>query len=228
MSERERIEAVYRGYHAGDRYRKRWAPGPGQRLMLDGRWAATAALLARFPIDRARARVLDVGSSAGYEVPRFVDLGFRPESIVCLDLLRQSAAGGRRAHPTVSFVAADGAGLPFRDDQFDLVNQSVVASSAVDVAIRARIAEEMLRVATPGGLVLWYDVRYPSPLNPAIRPIPRRHLRRWFAGCRGEIASITLLPPLARLLAPYSVPLCRILERIPVLRSHYLAVFVKP
>ena len=228
MTERARIEATYREYAGSDRYRKRWAPTPGQRYMLDRRWAVTADLLSRIPIDRAGARVLDLGASLGDEVHRFVDLGFRPESLVCLDLILRSVAGGRRAHPAVPFLSADAARLPFRDGQFDLVNQSVMASSVLDPGQRASIAAEMLRVTRRGGVVVWYDVRYPNPFNRMTRPITHRDLRRWFADCRGTIVSITLIPQIARLLGPLSTAACRTLERLPLLRSHLLAVLVKP
>jgi SAM-dependent methyltransferase len=228
MTERRRIEAVYRKYAASDRCRRRWASAPGQFYMLDRRWEATATLLRRLAFDPARARVLDVGASGGTEIGRFVEIGCRPESIVCADLMVDAASRGRRSHPRVPFLAADAARLPFLDGQFDLVHQSVMASSVIDPGTRAAIAAEMLRVTRPGGVIVWYDVRYRNPFNRETRPITRRDLFDWFGGCRGEIVSITLIPPLARVLAGVSRPLCGLLERLPLLRSHLLAVLVKP
>jgi hypothetical protein len=39
---------------------------------------------------------------------------------------------------------------------------------------------------------------------------------------------VTLIPPLARVLAARSWMLCELLETIPLLRTHELAVLVKP
>jgi SAM-dependent methyltransferase len=228
VSERTRIERIYRQYAGSGRFEGRWASGPGQTHMLDRQWSATARLLRRAGFDPAGARVLDIGASQGQEVRRFLEIGCRPERVVCLDLMLEIMVQGRRAHPTVPFVAADALRLPFGDARFDLVHQSVMVSSAVDRQRRAGIAAEMLRVTRRGGFIVWYDVRYLNPFNPNTRPIGRRDLRRWFPDCRGEIVSLTLIPPVARLLGPVSTSLCDALERIPPLRSHLLAVLVKP
>jgi hypothetical protein len=45
--ERSRIEEVYHRYGASDRYKRRWAAGPGQTRHLDRQWQATAAALLR-------------------------------------------------------------------------------------------------------------------------------------------------------------------------------------
>jgi hypothetical protein len=39
---------------------------------------------------------------------------------------------------------------------------------------------------------------------------------------------ITLPPPLCRALAPYSIILCCLLEKIPLLCTHYLGIIRKP
>ncbi len=143
---------------------------------------------------------------------------------MCLDLLLDRAIHGKREHPATPFLCADGTQLPFRDGQFDLVHQAVMASSVPSWLARRAIAREMVRVTRPGGLLVWYDVRYPNPLNRRIRPISRRDLQDWFGNSQSWIRSITLIPPLARWLAPLSLKLCRLLEALPFLRSHLLAV----
>ena len=42
-----------------------------------------------------------------------------------------------------------------------------------------------------------------------------------------SLKRITLAPPLARAIAPYSVILCQILEKIPLLCTHYLGIIKK-
>jgi len=83
-------------------------------------------------------------------------------------------------------------------------------------------------VMTPGGIFLSYDTRYPNPWNRHTRPLPAPELSRAFEGWFMETWSLTGLPPLLRLLAPWSLPLCRALESVPVLRSHLLTLARKP
>jgi len=102
--------------------------------------------------------------------------------------------------------------------------QFTLFSSILDPALRRRIAAEMLRVARPDATLVWYDMRYPNPWNREVQPIRRAELSELFPGVAFRVSSVTLLPPLARALAPLSPGLCRALQALPLLRSHYLAV----
>ena len=85
----------------------------------------------------------------------------------------------------------------------------------------------MLRVVKKGGLIFWYDFRYPSPGNPNVSPVTKKHIYNLFPNCHINIKSLTLIPHLSRSLAPFSFTACRILEKIPILRSHYVALIRK-
>ncbi|MCA1570295.1 MAG: hypothetical protein LC798_08260 [Chloroflexi bacterium] len=43
-------------------------------------------------------------------------------------------------------------------------------------------ANEVARVLAPGGWLIWYDLRYDNPTNPAVHGIGRSGLRRLFPG----------------------------------------------
>jgi hypothetical protein len=86
------------------------------------------------------------------------------------------------------------------------------------------MASEMLRVVKPDGLIIWYDYYVNNPWNTDVRGVNKREIHRLFPGCRVELRRITLVPPLARLLAPYSWLSCYLLGRIPWLRTFYLGV----
>jgi SAM-dependent methyltransferase len=120
-----------------------------------------------------------------------------------------------------------GDALPFGDGSFDLVTQAMAVSSILDPQMRIRMAAEMWRVAKPGGLILWYDLRYANPWNPDMRPVGLKELALLFPTPPIDTQTLTLLPPLARRLAGYSQGLCRLLERLAFLRSHRLALFRK-
>jgi hypothetical protein len=93
--------------------------------------------------------------------------------------------------------------------------------------VRRLIADEIQRVLAPNGALLWYDFAYDNPRNSNVRGIKRNEIRELFPALSGDIRSVTLAPPLARLLTPKSLRLAQFLESIPLLRSHLIAVLVK-
>ena len=224
MEERERIAKVYRRYARDERFRNKWRPGVGQSQILDRKWEVIRAALNRVDFRAAGARVIDIGAGSANELERLKDLGCLDTSIVLLDLLLERTTRAAQLHPTIPFVVGNAACLPFADEQFDLSYQSVMASSVLSLDIRKAIAREMVRVTRRGGLILWYDVRYRNPFNAETRPISRTQIRMWFSDCEGEILSLTLIPPIARVIAGWSRRACRLLEALPPLRSHLLAV----
>ena len=224
MGERERIAKVYRRYETDKRYSNMWGPGEGQSLILERKWEVIRAALDRVSFQAVGAKVIDIGAGSANEVERFKDLGCSETSIIFLDLLLERAPAATQAHPAIPFVVGNATCLPFAEERFDLSYQSVMVSSVLSLELRRAIAREMVRVTKRGGLILWYDVRYRNPFNPQTRPISRTQIRTWFSDCEGEITSLTLIPPLARVIAGWSRRACRFLEAIPPLRSHLLAV----
>ena len=206
----------------------RWGDNPGQRFLLDSKWDVILAKLSAWWIAPAGSRILDMGCGDGKEIRRFEALGCASRSLVGLDIELHRVRDAKRAHPGTPLLVGDAGRLPFAANSFDLVYQSVMISSNLELASRRAIALEMVRVVRPGGILLWYDMRLRNPLNPLTHPIRRSELIDWFRGLPGEILPITLLPPVARILAPRSLALCRLLERLPILRSHLLAIFRKP
>ena len=82
----------------------------------------------------------------------------------------------------------------------------------------------MIRIVQPSGLLLSYDMRVPNPSNPNVRPVTAAEYRSLFPGCSIRLTSVTLAPPLARAILPWSLMGGMALETIPLLRTHYLAV----
>ena len=113
--------------------------------------------------------------------------------------------------------------LPYAGASFDLVAQMTVVSTILDPATRARVAGEMRRVLRPDGLILWYDLRRNSPGNLGVRAVGRAELDRLFPDCTIDTRSLTLVPPLARRLAPHAWWLAALLGALPPLQTHLLA-----
>jgi len=54
--------------------------------------------------------------------------------------------------------------------------------------------------------------------------VGKKEIKQLFLNCSFHFKRVTLAPPLARMIAPYSLLLCYLLEKIPLLCTHYLAV----
>ena len=207
----------------------RYAPwNRAERLMVDGRARAAAAMLHRrqvFPT--AETRCLEIGFGEGGWFPTL--LSWRvPEKNLCgieIDPLR--AASVRQRLPSTTLCIADGGLLPFVDRAFGLVIVSTVLTSVLDPRVRVAIAGQIERVLAPGGALLWYDFAVNNPRNANVRGIGRRELGSLFPSLRGEVRSITLAPPILRPVARWSVAAAELLATLPFLRSHLLAVLTR-
>jgi hypothetical protein len=101
------------------------------------------------------------------------------------------------------------------------VTQFTVFTSILDPALKRAIAREMLRVLRPGGAILWFDFRISNPRNSQVKGVPAAEIRSLFAECRIDLVPVLLAPPLARLVAGWSLPLAEVLNAVPLLRTHY-------
>ena len=193
--------------------------------MLRERERRVLELLARErTLPLAERRVLEVGCGSGTWLRDLVRWGVRAENLFGVELLADRVEEARRSvAPGVSVERADIAQLPFVDASFDLVLQSTVFTSIAEDERRRRSAAEMLRVLRPAGLILWYDFHVDNPRNAAVRKVTRGELDSLFPGCTIRAESITLAPPIARVIAPLSSHLYDILATIHPLRTHTLA-----
>ena len=141
-----------------------------------------------------------------------------------IELDDERAQRARVSLPVADLRVGDAGQLPWPDATFGLVILSTVLTSILDSEARRAVAREATRVLRSGGALLWYDFRFDNPLNPNVRGIGRRELRTLFPGLSGELRSLTLAPPLARLVAPRSFPAAVLLGCLPFLRTHLLAV----
>lgn len=171
--------------------------------------------------------ILDVGCGSGGWLRDFMHWGASPQHLFGVELLSERVRDAKRLNPNFNLIQANGEGLPFGDRRFDIVVQSTMFTSILDTGTRERVAREMVRVLKNDGVILWYDFRYNNPGNPDVRGVGRQLIGSLFPGCRIDLRSVTLVPPLARAIAPFSWLLCQLLEQLPILRTHYLGVIRK-
>ena len=170
--------------------------------------------------------ILEVGCGRGGVLLEYLGFGAAPVCLHGCDLLPTRLAEAHTRLPHLPLVCADGQRLPYCGQRFDLILQYTVFSSILDDTVKANLAREMLRVLKPDGMILWYDF-WLNPINPQARGIRPPEIRRLFPDCNFEFHRITLAPPVARLLAPYSWLICYLLERLRIFNTHYL-VAIRP
>jgi SAM-dependent methyltransferase len=172
-------------------------------------------------------RVLDVGCGRGRWLLEMAQWGAYARDLHGCDLNPAFVEEARLRLPGADIHTADAGALPWPDQSFDCVTQFTVFTSILAPPVRRAIAREMLRVLKPGGLILWYDFRFNNPRNPNVRGIEAAEIRELFPQTAVTLDKVTLAPPLARAVVPWSWQLGLLLSALPFLRTHYLAV-VKP
>lgn len=200
---------------------------PANRYLFDRREQAILDLLTEHNLlPLTNTRILDVGCGNGAVLSDFVRFGALPGLCAGIDLLSGRVEAARTRLPGADVRAGSAHELPWPDASFDLALQFTLLSSVLDDRTRQRIVSETLRVLRPGGSVLYYDFIW-NPANAHTRGLRLADLRRLFPGCGIDARRITLAPLITRFLARWSTAVCRALEAVPPLRSHYLALLTK-
>jgi SAM-dependent methyltransferase len=201
---------------------------PASRFMLEGRNRVAARLLhdsGVFP--QAGTQCLEVGFGTIGWLSELIGWGVKESDLHGIELDPTRASKAREILPVADLRTGDAVELPWDNDVFQLAVASTVFTSILDDRVRRLIADEIVRVMAPGGALLWYDFAYDNPRNPNVCGIRSPEIKRLFPTLRGKIKTVTLAPPLARLIAPRWWTLATFLETIPLLRTHLIAVLIK-
>jgi ubiquinone/menaquinone biosynthesis C-methylase UbiE len=169
-------------------------------------------------------RVLDVGCGRGRWLLEMAQWGAYAGDLHGCDLNRAFVEEAQLRFPGADIRAAEATALPWPDASFDCVTQFTVFTSILAPEVRRAAAREMLRVLKPGGLILWYDFRFNNPRNPNVRGIEAAEIRELFPVTSVKLDKATLAPPVARAVVQWSWQLGLLLEAVPFLRTHYVAV----
>jgi SAM-dependent methyltransferase len=197
---------------------------PAALMAAQERERALARWLRLLGRDPETLRVLEVGCGTGRILLDLVRLGFRPGNLTGNDLLQERIDAASATLPAaVRLDCRDAMSLDYGEGSFDVVLQSTVFTSIKDRDFQAALARRMWGWAAPGGGVLWYDFVYDNPRNPDVKGVPLARVRELFPEC-GTLRSwsLTLAPPISRLVTrvhPYCYTLFNLL---PPLRTHVL------
>jgi len=227
-AERRRIQVEYQRRETeipADRY----APWQVAYLLeLSSRRRVAASMLHRagvFP--GAGQRCLEVGFGPMGWLGDLITWGVREVNLHGLELDAVRAQRARESLPMADLRTGDATAIPWDSNTFGLVIASTVFSSILDKSVRKMVAAEITRVLAPRGALLWYDFAVDNPGNPNVAGVPKSEVRRLFPTLQGKIKSVTLAPPLARVVTPKSWFLASLLEAIPFLRTHLVGVLIK-
>ena len=228
LAERQRIRIEYQR-RAREIEADLYSPWqPAEIFFKTGRKAVAAGMLneARvFP--RTGDTCLEVGCGAAGWLADFISWGIREQDLHGIDIDALRIRRAKEILPAADLRIGDAATLPWNDGSFRIVISSTVFTSVLDRGVRSLIADEIVRVLAPGGALLWYDFAFNNPKNPHVRGISRSEIGKLFPQLVGQIRSVTLAPPLARLVVAHSWTLATVLEAMPFLRTHLLAVLIK-
>jgi SAM-dependent methyltransferase len=228
-AERQRIRTEYQR-RAREVDPERYTPWqPGQMFMLAGMRRQAAAMLheaGAFP--KSGDKCLEVGFGSQGWLGVLISWGVREQDLSGIELDAARARLAQEVLPVANLRVGDATELPWPDGTFTLVVASTVFTSILDNTIRHWVAQEITRVLAPGGALLWYDFAVNNPANSNVRGVKRKELRALFPNLRGRTRWTTLAPPLARRVAPVSWTLATVLEAVPMLRTHLMAVLRKP
>jgi glycosyltransferase involved in cell wall biosynthesis/SAM-dependent methyltransferase len=222
----EAIKQTYQRYDDQDRGRL-WDPSNRGYARMTAERDARLVTLLRRSLPAEGGRVLDLGCGTG-ELAGAAQAAGIPTDWTGADLRPEAVARAAASHPWAHFVEASGDALPFDTGAFDVVVASTLFSSLPTAALERDVAAEASRVLRPGGWLLWYDLRYDNPRNPAVHGLDSARVAGLFPGFARELEPMTLLPPLSRRLGPMTPVLYPLLNAVPQLRSHLIGRLRRP
>ena len=229
VAERERMQAAYKTIPVSVTP-ELYAPWqPAEMLAREQRRRVAATLLRAAGVFPAPGdECLEVGFGSQGWLPDLTAWHVPQRRLHGIELDAARVHAARECFPLADLRIGDATALPWDDGTFRLAIASTVFTSILDPRVRALLAGEIVRVLAPGGALLFYDFAVNSPGNRHVRRVGRRELAGLFPMLSGRVASVTLAPPLARVVAPRSWTIATLLQAIPLLRTHLLAVLVKP
>lgn len=168
-------------------------------------------------------RLLEIGCGSGVNLLQFLGFGFLPGNLVGNDLLEERVTLARSRLPAaVALHTGDALKLALPEQSFDVVFQSTVFTSILDLGFRRALAQKMWSLVRPGGGVLWYDFMFDNPRNPDVRGVSRKEIESLFPAPLRWYRRITLAPPIARAVTRVHPSLYTFVNLFPWLRTHCL------
>jgi SAM-dependent methyltransferase len=170
-------------------------------------------------------RLLEIGAGTGVNLLFFKRLGLKWENLYGNELLPDRFEIIRSTFPMIKTFKGDACDIEInKNEEFDIVFQSTVFTSILDIDFKIKLADKMWSLLKTTGIILWYDFTFDNPNNKDVKGIKKKEIRNLFHES-GKIIfhRATLAPPIGRRIKKF-YPFVNIL---PLLRTHIIAEIEK-
>jgi ubiquinone/menaquinone biosynthesis C-methylase UbiE len=173
-------------------------------------------------------KLLEIGCGAGNNLLEFIRLGFLPENLTGVELLTNRVKEAKGKLPSaVSIIEGDALEVKFDKKSYDIVFQSMVFSSILDIRFQNSLALKMSELTKEKGGILWYDFTFDNPKNKDVMGIKYNRVKELFPDKKIKKWKITLAPPLSRVVTKIHPNFYSVFNLIPFLRTHILCWIYK-
>ena len=150
--------------------------------------------------------------------------GFDWKNIYANELLEDRVEMLIKNLPNSNIYAGDASNLEFKN-YFDVVFQSTVFTSILDIDFKIKLAVKMFDMVKDNGLILWYDFKYNNPKNPDVKGVGKNEIKKLFPEAKKIIFyNVTLAPPIGRRIGKF----CNVFNFLfPFFRTHIIAEIYK-
>jgi hypothetical protein len=181
-------------------------------------------ILKKYQEKYSSLKLLEVGAGSGSNLNFFHRIGFKYENLFANELLLERGITLKENVPTPNIYIGDALDLNFSEN-FDIVFQSTVFTSILDLGFRNNLAFKMWKMTKKDGIILWYDFVYNNPKNTDVKGVKKKEIRQMFPDAASiEFHRVTMAPPIGRRIGIW-YNFFNIL--FPFLRTHVIAVIKK-
>jgi SAM-dependent methyltransferase len=167
--------------------------------------------------------ILEIGAGSGNNLLQFIRLGALPANLWGNELLEKRLNVMRRNLPNaVHIKPGDASTIDLPNESFDIVYQSTVFSSILDVDFQQKLADKMWALIKSKGGILWYDFIYNNPKNPDVKGVSLKRIKTLFPNGKLLYMRVTLAPPISRIVTKIHPSLYTVFNAFPFLRTHVL------
>lgn len=170
-----------------------------------------------------KLKFMEIGAGAGSNIPFFSSMGIIDENIYANELVEDRSQKLKLNFPNIHVLPGDALQLDM-ENTFDIVFQSTVFTSILDLNFKKKLAKNLWKMTKTDGIVLWYDFMYDSPNNKSVKGIDKSEIKLLFNESKNiDFFKVTLAPPIGRRFQN----LYSFLNSFSFLRTHVIAVIHK-
>ena len=179
--------------------------------------------------DFANLKITDIGSGYGFNILEFIRMGFLPQNITAVEMIKERADSSKRIIPeSVNLYNQNALEASIENVSQDIVFQSAVFTSILDDKYKKMLANKMWELLKPGGAILYYDFIYNNPKNRDVKGVSIKEIRELFPdGNLKNKKKVTLAMPISRRVCSVHPSAYNLFNIFPFLRTHILCLIEK-